>query len=229
MTPAQASGHPSLQDVPVQGPTDPGMREADCWFAQNRIPKTPACVDCEGSSTMSNYHHPGLGYALAMAGDPSVLEKLTQAQQTWVSDTLIKLNSLIVAATKTTCPTFGQSFAGRIACFQQWYNKGPTTLTKADGSKFVLRTDGTLDQETLTVLIGVAGLNAKDFPVPFPGMTPTAIEKKGLSKGAMWGIGLALAAVGGGAVYYATRKKTRRGGKRVKAGRRSKRRSPSRR
>jgi hypothetical protein len=48
MTPAQASGHPSLFDAPVQGPTDEGMRAADCWQAQNRLPKNPACVDCDG-------------------------------------------------------------------------------------------------------------------------------------------------------------------------------------
>lgn len=47
-TPAQASPAVSnfVTDVPVQGPTDEGMRAAGCWQAQNRLPGRPGCSDC---------------------------------------------------------------------------------------------------------------------------------------------------------------------------------------
>ena len=50
ITPAQAHGHPDfVTDVPIQGPTDPGMRAAACWWTQNVLPvQSPACVDCKG-------------------------------------------------------------------------------------------------------------------------------------------------------------------------------------
>lgn len=49
-TPAQVSGnYDFVNDVPIQGPTDPGMRAASCWWTQNVLPvKDPACVDCKG-------------------------------------------------------------------------------------------------------------------------------------------------------------------------------------
>jgi hypothetical protein len=57
-TPAQAYGHPDfVTDVPIQGPTDEGIRAADCWWTQNVLPKPPgngqdgprpSCVDCTG-------------------------------------------------------------------------------------------------------------------------------------------------------------------------------------
>jgi hypothetical protein len=50
ITPAQAYGHPDfVTDVPIQGPTDEGIRAADCWWTQNVLPvRKPACVDCRG-------------------------------------------------------------------------------------------------------------------------------------------------------------------------------------
>lgn len=49
-TPAQASGrYDFVTDVPVQGPTDEGIRAADCWWTQNVLPvANPACSDCKG-------------------------------------------------------------------------------------------------------------------------------------------------------------------------------------
>lgn len=49
-TPAQVSGrYDFVTDVPIQGPTDEGMRAASCWWTQNVLPvKKPACVDCTG-------------------------------------------------------------------------------------------------------------------------------------------------------------------------------------
>lgn len=167
--------------------------------------------------THSNYLGERISFggtgALAAAGDPSVWDKITPEQQMWVGATLVKLNDLIVKATKTTCPDFGSTVNASLKCFQYWFNAGPKgAITKADGSKLLLRTDGYLDQETLDTLIAVTKLtaNVKNFPTPFPA-TPTAIEKKGLSTGAMVGIGVAGATVLGGIIYAATRgKKARR-------------------
>lgn len=167
-----------------------------------------------GVSEQISFNGTGVGFnfpGLAAANDPSVWEKLTPEQQTWVRDALVKLNNLIVQTTKTTCPTFGPSVTAAGGCFQQWFNANTKgAYTKADGSKLVLRTDGVFDQDTLDALITITGVYGKDFQAPFPGAS-TIAEKKKLSTGAMVGIGLAVAAVGGGAVYYATRgKKSRR-------------------
>jgi hypothetical protein len=49
LTPAQAYGHPDfVTDVPVQGPTDEGMRAAACWWTRHVLPPHPPCVDCSG-------------------------------------------------------------------------------------------------------------------------------------------------------------------------------------
>lgn len=238
MTPAQASGHPNfVTDVPVQGPTDEGLRAADCWFAQNRLPAQPACADCEGPIPMwarqSISHVRGqssgigerisfggrgvLGFSLAAAGDPDVWTKLTTEQQTWIVQTLSKFNDLIVKSTGTTCPTWGPSITAAGGCFQHWFNAAKMGMTKPDGSPIVLRTDGVFDQDTLDVLRTAVGLHPKDFPTPFPGTTlpgETGTGEKKLSTGAMVGIGVAGATVLGGIVYAATRK---RGGGRRKS------------
>jgi len=151
------------------------------------------------------------GFALEAAGDPDIWESLSLAQQTWIANTLAKLNELIVKSTGTTCPQWTPTIHGAGFCFQQWVNNAKLGLTKADGSPLVLRTDGLFDQETLDALITVAGMNPKDFPNPYPaaGAAPSTKEEKGLSVGAMTGIGLVGAGVLGGVIYAATR-----GGKR---------------
>jgi hypothetical protein len=153
-----------------------------------------------------------LSFGVAGPADPSVWEALTRAQQEWVAASLIKLNNLIVQTTKTTCPTFGPTITAAGGCFQQWFNASTKgAMTKADGSKLVLRTDGVFDQDSLDALITITGMHGKDFQTPFPAGAP--IEKKGLSTGAMVGIGVVGAAALGGIIYAVTRKprrKTRR-------------------
>jgi len=229
-TPAQASGHSSdfIKDVPVQGPTDEGIREADCRYAQTKLPMRPACVDCEGPIPMwarqslsvggrANFSGIGeqisfgnvgvRGFAIGAAGDPDAWVQLNKEEQTWVMNTLVKLDALIRAATKTSCPSFGPNITGASLCFQAWFNSQKFGLTKRDGSPVVLRTDGVFDQDTLDALRTVAGMNPKDFPTPFPGteMAGTG-EKKKLSTGAMFGIAAAGATAVGGIIYAATRK-----------------------
>lgn len=233
MTPAQASGHPNfVTDVPVQGPTDEGIRAADCWQAQHVLPARPACADCKGPIPMwaqtSLSHVRGQsagvgigerlsfnGFSLSAAGDPEIWTQLSAAQQKWVMDTLVKLNNIIVSKTGATCATFGPSVTAAGGCFQAWWN--------ASGiSPQMIRTDGVFDEETLCALITMAGIHSADFPTMFPDpegrycqipttMAPQALapvepEKKKLSTAAVVGIGAAVIAVGGGAVYLATRK-----------------------
>ena len=220
-TPAQAYGHPDfVTDVPVQGPTDPGIRAADCWFAQNRLPAKPACVDCNGPvpawartkgllgeglmETISFGGKGALGFALSGPADPAAA--LTDAQKTWVQASLYLLNSKIMAASGTSCPTWvdpGVNMGAAVNCFQVWYNAnyGPP---KAPGR--ALRTDGVVDADTLASIQMIAGLHAADFNVPFPAGEAASTAKKGLTKGEMVGVAAAGAAVLGGIAYAATRK-----------------------
>ena len=222
-TPAQAYGHPDfVNDWPVQGPTDPGIREADCRYAQTLpTPAEAPCVDCKGPVPMFARTKGLLGeqvsfggrgvraFALAAAGDPDIWGTLTVPQQTWIANTLAKLNDLIVKSTGTTCPQWSPSIHGAGYCFQAWFNSQRFGLTKPDGSTVVLRTDGTFDQDTLDALRTTVSMNPKDFPTPYPGTQlagETGTGEKKLSTGAMVGIAAGGAAMLGGVVYVATRK-----------------------
>jgi len=220
MTPAQASGHPNfVTDWPVQGPTDPGIRAADCRYAQKLpTPQNAPCVDCEGPTPMwtqskgllgerISYGGRGaVGFALAAAGDPDVWTQLTPDQQTWVMQTLTKLNDMIVKTTGTSCPTWGPSITAAGGCFQFWFN---SMYIGSPGFPKPIRTDGVFDGETLQALITAALIHQTDFPTPFPGTPPTG--KKKLSTGAMVGIAAVGATALGGVIYAATHsKKSRR-------------------
>jgi hypothetical protein len=226
-TPAQAYGHPTLDDVPVSGPTDPGIWTADCWFRQNRIPAHSTCVDCEGSTTMQQVMRStgigerisfggggALGFAIGV-GAPDVWTTLSTAQQTWVMNTLVTLDGLIKKQTGTSCPTFGPSITAAGACFKGWFNGAKLGLTKPDGSPLVLDPTTTFDQATLDALRTVAAMNPKDFTTPFPGteMAGTTGTTKKLSTGEIVGIGAGVATVAGGIIYLVTRKGGRRKGR----------------
>jgi len=231
MTPAQASpGFDYVTDVPVQGPTNETMREASCWFAQNVVPARQSCVDCGGGTIpmwtqqsispirgASN----GVGervsfggrvvgnFALAKAGDPSIWETLTPAQQQWVMEMLVALDAKIREQTGTSCATFGPSITAAGGCFQAWYNANYLPINP---QAVPLRIDGAFDQDTLDGLrtVAVTALGRSD---PFPGTTApgttTYEEKKKLSTGAMIGIGVVGAAAIGGLAWAATRKRRR--------------------
>jgi hypothetical protein len=152
------------------------------------------------------------GFALEGPGDPEVWSHLSAAQQNWIVETLVKLNGIIVASTKTTCPTWAPAIDRATGCFQGWFNGAKFGFTKANGAPLVLRTDSVFDQDTLDALRTVAALNPKDFPTAFPGteLPGTGVEKKKLSTGAIAGIATAGAAAIGTVAYLATRKKSRR-------------------
>jgi hypothetical protein len=148
-----------------------------------------------------------LGFALEKAGDPDVWDKLSPSQQTWLANVKQKLNDLIVQTTGTKCATWGPdvTFTGATKCFQAWYNSYGNNL----------RTDGVLDQDTLSAFIETAQAHPTDFPQfpgqAAPGTAPETVaaaaispEKK-LSTGAMFGIGAAGLAALGGIAYVATR------------------------
>jgi hypothetical protein len=224
-TPAQAYGHPDfVNDWPVQGPTDPGIREADCRYAQTLpTPAEAPCVDCKGYVPMFARTKGLLGeqvsfggrgvraFALAAAGDPDVWTKLNPEQQKWVISSLTMLNNLIYQGTGTMCPTWGPSITAAGGCFQNWFNAN-AKLTKPDGSPVKLRTDGVFDQDTLDALNTITGMDPPHFPQAFPPgyITSAAPEPKKLSTGAMVGIAAAGAAALGGVVYVATRKRGRK-------------------
>jgi hypothetical protein len=230
MTPAQAYGHPEFtSDVPVQGPTDQGLRTADCRQVQNRVPQNPAC--CGGpipmwaqrslspvrgnySGAVAGMSFGGVGvsgFALSAPGDPGIWSTLSDAQQAWVFSTLATLNAKIVAATGSMCPSWSapSSASGTtnaVGCFQAWFNNAFAGQPVAK-----LRADGTFDQSTLDALITTTQIHAADFPTPFPSgpAAMTDVTKKPLSTGAMVGIGVAGAAVLGGIAYAVTHKKGR--------------------
>ena len=152
------------------------------------------------------------GFALAAPGDPDAWVQLTPAQQTWVMNSIRTLDSKIKEQTKTTCPGMSApNITGPAGCFQNWFNGAHLGLTKRDGSPVVLRTDGVFDQDTLDALRTITSLDAKNYPTPFPGTEAAGIQPAAkLSTGEIVGIAAGGAAVIGGIVYVATRKKTRR-------------------
>lgn len=184
MTPAQAYGHPNfVTDVPVQGPTDEGLRAADCLHVQQRALAHPGCSGCKG--TLAMQHAQGvlgeqisfggaraLGFALGGPGDPDIWALLSLAQQTWVTTSLNTLNAKIIANGNAPCPTWGPAINLEAGCFQAWYNNnyGPSAQQMVSPSK-TLRTDGAFDEDTLCALIMIAGMHPADFPTPFPDPT----------------------------------------------------------
>lgn len=157
------------------------------------------------------------GFSLQGPSDPDVFAGLTPAQKTWVQGSLVLLNTKVMQATGTTCPTWtdpGVNLANAVACFQAWYNAnyGPTKAPSA-----ALRTDGTLDADTLAAIQMIAGMHPADFNVPFPtsaatsasAPTSTAVTKAGMSTGMKIGVGVAGAAALS-AIFYATKRTSRR-------------------
>lgn len=238
MTPAEANPNVAnfVTDHPVQGPTDEGMRAADCWWTQHVLPSDPACADCKGpipmwakqSFSMIRGESAGIGEQISLGGqpvvgfgnvgigavaDPEIWTGLSPEQQTWIVNTLTKLNDLIVKQTGTTCPTWGPSITAAGGCFQGWYNQNYLPLNP---QAVQLRTDGVFDEDTLCALLITAALNPPEFPDAFPDpqgrycQPPVpADEKKDkkLSTGAIVAMTVAGAAVVGGIGYVATRTK----------------------
>jgi hypothetical protein len=149
----------------------------------------------------------GLGTTIAEEDlNKDVWTKLTPEQQTWVMNTLVKLNDLVTRQTYSKCPTFGPSITAAGGCFQIWFN-----WANKNSPVKPLRTDGVWDAYTMDALLTTVAIHPKDFPTPFPGTFVHVIPKeKKLSTGAMVGWGLAGATALGGVVWAVTRKPRRR-------------------
>lgn len=151
------------------------------------------------------------GFSLSGPSDPPIWADLVFAQQQWVTNTLTKLNDIIVRQTGTTCPTWSTAITASSGCFQAWYNQNYVPVNPQAKK---LRTDGIFDADTLCALQLIAGLNPQDFPTPFPDpqkkycQAPMGAKK--LSTGAMVGIAAGGAVVLGGIAYLVTRKPRRR-------------------
>ncbi len=207
-----------VNDVPVQGPTDPGIRAAGCWWKDNVLDKvtdhqgamvprwTQSSVLCMGPSplrsgvggvgeTVRRGGALGADAALAAGAPPGIWSKLAPAEAQWVLATLAQLNALILKSGNKPCaswpadPTTAPPAA--VACFQGWFN---TNIAQAADK---LRTDGTLDHATLCALITATEQHTDDFPTKYPG-TPLCLST--MSMPMKIGIGVAAAAVVGGTI-----------------------------
>jgi len=215
MTPAQATARVSgqnnfVKDVPVQGPTDPGMRQSACNHVQT-LPDGPGCTGTLMNERISLGGTGLAGFELGLGASGDVWAKLSRDQQTWVMNTLTKLNDLIVKNTGTSCQTWGPSIAAAGGCFQNWYN---ANVVPINSSARKLRTDGVFDDDSLCALMMTAALDPTNFPTGFPDPEGKWCQAgkgfSGLSTGMKVGIVAGGVAVVGGGVYLATRKKRRR-------------------
>lgn len=188
-----------IDDVPIQGPTDRDIRRADCWWKNNVLDKVTnyqgAIVPqwtqqslCIGNRSMGS----GVGAPPPTAALPGIWSKLSAAESSWVTTTLVQLNALILKAGNKPCATWPANpmaaMPAAVECFQGWF-----TANVRPG----LRTDGTLDQATFCALVEVTKSHATDFPTPYPGI-PLCLSA--LSLPAKIGIGVAVVAVVGGTV-----------------------------
>src|SRR5271170_7586231 len=186
-TPAQVYGHPTLDDVPVSGPTDPGILRADCWFSQNMLPvQKPACADCTGpvpgwattkgiglDGVVSRGGRAVVGFGAV--GDPDIFSDLSTDQQNWVRNALNDLNTNIQTENPgNACPTWAPDYVSMTKCFHAWWNKHYSTVK-------TLRTDGAFDADTLNALRGIViAADPKEFPslsggYPDAAVTPATV------------------------------------------------------
>jgi hypothetical protein len=194
-TPAQVSGrYDFVEDVPVQGPTDEGIRAADCWWTQNVLPvKSPACVDCKGPVPIwANNPSAWGGGPTEYGGDGG-----SSCVRGWGGDLVYRdgrqvagfslnasgdpasalasdqqgwvVSALVVLNQKILAANPGNS------C-QSWQDPS-TNLAAAVGcfqiwynanSGGSLRTDGVLDEDTLCALVATTTAHPQDFQTPFP-------------------------------------------------------------
>ena len=203
-----------VDDVPIQGPTDRGIRKADCWWKDNVLDKV---TDNQGAVVPRWTQHTlcignrlvesgigGLGDAVqaptaaatAAPAPPGLWSKLSAAQSQWVVSALTQVNALVLKAGSKPCATWPTnvttSLPAAVACFQGWLNSQDPKPDK------LLRTDGTLDDATLCWLVELTRQHASDFPTPYPGDAGKSPCEFGLSTLAKVGIGVGVAAAVGG-------------------------------
>ncbi len=194
-TPAQAYGHPRFaDDYPWDGGYGEGERRSACRNAKEITAQRPG-GPCSGilPSWITNYPSgmlSGISYngrrvpGFGIGQVPDIFSSLTPQQQQWIQTTLSTLDSKILEASKP-CATWASpttNLAAAVGCFQSWANSLQVPLSST-GS---LRTDGVIDQATLTALLALATqIHPEDFPTPFPATPATApVQAAAASAGA---------------------------------------------
>lgn len=210
------------------GPSDKGldMRRADYANYLNTIGRCSECFGLGGAMNGLAYNGRqvqgfGVGDDFGLGATNSIFAALTGAQQKWVTDALVELNSFIVQQTNTTCPSWpadvNTDLASAVKCFQGWY---------AVDRKEPITQDGTFDEMTLCALQNAILYDEAGNPVGtqrFPDLTgaswfpdpskqhcqpsgPKQEEKKSNTVYYVVG-GVAAAALVGGLVYAGTRRR----------------------
>jgi hypothetical protein len=223
-------------DVPVQGPTDPGIRAAGCWWKDNVLDKVTdqqgAVVPRWTQSSVLCVRGRPLKAGVAGVGDPISLrnvEKLANQPATtspaaaavpfagaapdaresqWVMNTITQLNALILKAGNKPCATWPADPTKAMPAVVACFQGW---FNANNHPSDALRTDGTIDDATVCALIAVTKQHTADFTTPYPGTRNCPGE--GLSTIAKVGIGVGVAAVVGTALAavaaYGGKKKAR--------------------
>jgi hypothetical protein len=228
-----------VTDVPVQGPTDPGIRAAGCWWKENVLDKV---TDRQGaivprwtqSSTLCMAGRPvrtgvaGLGETIQMhlGPNPTLTPKPSAGSPTsgTASSPPGVWSKLAATESQWVMNTLTQLNALILKAGNKPCATWPADPTKNQSAAVAcfqgwfnangkpaepLRTDGTLDEASLCALVAVTKQHAGDFTVQYPGSPSCG---GGLSTLAKVGIGVgALVVVGGtiAAVAAHGKKKTR--------------------
>jgi len=222
MTPAQAYGHPDfVTDVPVEGPTDEGIRRADCRWTEKRKLTQPACVDCSGGPIPMWAQHSlcignrltnsGLGENLSLGGAPARgfalgdVGKWTLQQSTQVNpgDWFAYEFSAPASWTDADVITFKQSLAALGFDSTQTPPILAPTANLARGVAEQGRYIGTKPYKLSDAV--PAGTQVAVVTIGAGGTAAAADE--GLSTGAMVGIAAAGVVIIGGVIYFVTRKR----------------------
>ncbi|KKM19082.1 hypothetical protein LCGC14_1659220 [marine sediment metagenome] len=217
MTPAQANPDVAdfVTDVATQGPTDEGIRAADCWYVQNVLPAQPACVDCKGpiprwaqqSLSTVRGESAGIGDQISLGGVAVRGFGIGVITPTFDSDRAIT----VTLGGSFTVPVGSSITVALPIGSQLWQSPGVVTSNaKVVAPSYPATTNGFVAAAPgAAVLTGTPG-NGKTASVNVK-VEPTAeaideTEKKKIPTGVMVGAGVIGVVVIGGIVYAVTRR-----------------------
>lgn len=216
MTPAQANPDVAdfVTDVATQGPTDEGIRAADCWYVQHVLPARPACVDCEGpipkwaqqSLSPVRGESAGIGEQISLGG-VAVRGFGIGAPPTFDPDRAIT----VTLGSSFTVPV-GSSLRVALPIGSQFW-KSPGVVTnnaKVVAPSYPATTNGFVAAAPgVAVLTGTPGNGetaSVNVRVELTAESTAETEKKKIPTGVMVGAGVVGIVVIGGIVYAVTRR-----------------------